>query len=89
MPPAIRFNLPMIIAAAVCSGSAFVGLITWMRVDAVNAALVGQHERRLSTLEASGNEERRSITILQQDTKHILEGLEEIKAQIKGRRETP
>ncbi len=77
-----KFNLPMIIAAAVCSGSAFVGLLTWMRVDAVNGALVGQHERRLSALESSGGEERKAIIILQQDTKHILEGLEEIKTTI-------
>jgi TolA-binding protein len=75
----------MLIAAAVCSASAFVGLITWMRVDAVNGALVDQHERRLSTLEGSAAEERKSIIILQQDTKHILEGLDEIKAQIKGK----
>ena len=83
MSATTKFNLPMLIAAAVCSASAFVGLVTWMRVDAVNAELVNQHERRLSALEVSGNEERRSIIILQQDTKHILEGLEEIKAGLK------
>ena len=85
MPPAIRINMPMLVAAAVCSGSAFVGLLSWLRVDAVNSALVNQHERRLSALESAGNDERRAITVLQQDTKHILEGLEEIKVQIRNR----
>lgn len=79
--------MPMLIAAAICSGSAFVGLVTWMRVDAVNAALVGQHERRLTALESDGNVERQAITILQNDTKHILQGLEEIKTQIRNRHE--
>ena len=80
-----KINLPVVLVAAICSGSVFLGVVTWMRMDAVNSALVNQHERRITILETNSADEKKSILILQQDTKHILESLEEIKFSLKNK----
>lgn len=83
MPPPNRTSyLAGLIAAAVCSGSALVGLVSWLRTGAVTENAVARHEarledgeRRFSHIEKALEDNRLSGALLQQDIRHILEAL--------------
>lgn len=82
MPEAVRINIMGMVAAALCSGSALVGLVSWMRTGAVTESAVLRHEARLSdgerrfaAIEKALEENRLSGALLQQDIRHILEAV--------------
>lgn len=92
MPPAIRINIIGLAAAAICSGSALVGVVSWVRTGAVTESAVLRHEtrledgeRRFAAIERALEESRLNGGLLQRDIKHILETLERLekKADIK------
>ena len=50
MPTAVKLNLPALAAAAICSGSALVGLMGWIRNDAVTQRRVEAAERQIDAM---------------------------------------
>lgn len=80
-----RINMPVMIAAAICSSSVLIAVVSWGRSDAVRGAIVQQHEARLDSLETERRSESQAVTILKEDVKHILKAVDEIRTEVKGR----
>lgn len=76
---------PIIIGAfitAICSGAVLLAVVGWGRADAVRAATLEVHARRLDAIEQDRRIDSRDVIILKEDVKHVLRNLEEIKTSL-------
>ncbi len=77
-----KSKMPMILSAAVCSGSVLVALVIWMRNDAVMRSRMTLVEARVAMMETEAKTHDRAIVGMQSDLRALTQTSAETKTLV-------